>query len=185
MNRLKRCTSCQEIKPHDAFNKDKHQSDGYTSRCKECRKVYEREQRIRNREHRLSYEAEYDKQHPGAKAARARKSWRNYSPERIKEIMLKSRYKLSLEGYQALVEQQRGCCKICGKLTEKLVVDHKHDESGKVRGLLCIRCNSGIGHFLEDESILVAAIAYLRLDGGYDAAHHRLTYDVHIEGIEA
>lgn len=176
---MKRCPTCQEMKPFDAFHKDKHQPDGHASRCKECRKVSEREQRIRNREQRLRYQAEWDKQHPGAKAAYARKSWRNYSPERIQEIILKTRYKLSREQYQAM--EQQGCCKICGKPTEKLVVDHKHDESGKVRGLLCRLCNSGIGHFQENESIMVAAIAYLRLDGGYDVARHRLTFNLQID----
>jgi hypothetical protein len=181
---LKRCSGCHELKPFEAFHKDKHQPDGHASRCKECRKISEREQRIRNREHRLRYQTEWDKQHPGAKAAYARKSWRNYSPERIKDIMLRTRYKLTYVERQALEQQQQGRCKICGKPTEKLVVDHKHDESGKVRGLLCIRCNSGIGHFLENEAILVAAIAYLRLDGDYNATHYRLTFDLHIERIE-
>lgn len=63
---------------------------------------------------------------------------------------LKFNYNLSLEDYNSLFKKQHGCCLICGKhqteLQKNLHVDHDH-LSGEVRGLLCPRCNMGLGYF--------------------------------------
>jgi hypothetical protein len=63
-----------------------------------------------------------------------------------------------------MLAQQGGQCAICkgppaGR--DKFYVDHCH-ETGAVRGLLCIRCNTLIGSAKENETILVSAIAYIR-----------------------
>lgn len=59
---------------------------------------------------------------------------------------LEAKYKLTREGFYALLGAQGGRCAICSKDLPKgtAVVDHCH-ESGKVRGLLCGQCNTGIG----------------------------------------
>jgi hypothetical protein len=57
-------------------------------------------------------------------------------------------------------------CAICGSeetnniKTNKMYVDHCH-ETGKVRGLLCNGCNSGLGHFKDSINNLKLAIEYL------------------------
>lgn len=96
--------------------------------------------------------------------------------ERVKKVldvrenrlgrMLKHRYGIAKEQYDSMYRQQNGRCAICN--VEKdlggysgLYVDHCH-KTQKVRGLLCSNCNSGIGQFMEDESVLMAAIEYLR-----------------------
>jgi hypothetical protein len=82
--------------------------------------------------------------------------------------MLSTRYRLTLEEYQEMVAQQQGCCKICGREVENLVVDHKHDETQKVRGLLCDACNQALGLMDDDGKRILAAIAYVQFDGAYD-----------------
>jgi hypothetical protein len=74
-----------------------------------------------------------------------------------------AKYGLSLEDYDRLLEEQGGVCAICGqrcKTGRNLAVDHCHT-SGKVRGLLCGACNSGLGHFKEDPALFAAAVGYL------------------------
>lgn len=69
---------------------------------------------------------------------------------------------LSPEDYEALLQHQGGVCAICGrKPKERLVIDHSHS-SGLVRGLLCNRCNLGLGLFEDDQKRLLAAIQYLK-----------------------
>jgi hypothetical protein len=61
-----------------------------------------------------------------------------------------------------MLAEQNGVCAICGKATEKsLAVDHDH-ATGKVRALLCARCNTGLGCFEENELLFLRAMEYLR-----------------------
>lgn len=77
---------------------------------------------------------------------------------------IKRKYGISLEEYDELLARQDGGCAICGSrdhaLEYQLAVDHDH-ETGRVRGLLCHRCNLGIGQFGDDLDLLRKAIKYL------------------------
>lgn len=101
-----------------------------------------------------------------------------YTSERIRQLALKRHYSLSPSEYQHMVEQQQGKCKICGEASAKLVVDHKHDATRLVRGLLCPPCNQAIGLFGEDIATMLATVAYLRQDGAYDRKQHNATYQI-------
>jgi len=63
---------------------------------------------------------------------------------------LRNTYGISLGDYNELFSQQGGKCAICRKhqseFSYPLYVDHDH-KTGKVRGLLCCGCNTGLGHF--------------------------------------
>jgi hypothetical protein len=67
------------------------------------------------------------------------------------------------EDYLAMKAAQEGKCAICGEEdpTRELSVDHDH-KTGRVRNLLCNRCNFGIGYFRENPAILASAIEYLK-----------------------
>jgi hypothetical protein len=76
-------------------------------------------------------------------------------------------YGITAADYAALLLAQGGVCAICHQpakggrtSTARLHVDHDHG-SGKVRGLLCNKCNLAIGH-LSDQGLLQAAADYLR-----------------------
>ena len=74
---------------------------------------------------------------------------------------LKQEYGISVEEYEALLASQNGVCAICKKKDRKrLCVDHCYD-TRTVRGLLCTKCNIGLGQFDDDIERLRAAIAYL------------------------
>lgn len=66
-----------------------------------------------------------------------------------------------VEGFAALLTAQGGACALCRAITDyRLLVDHCH-ATGVVRGLLCRRCNAGLGFFLDSPEVLRAAAAYV------------------------
>ncbi len=76
---------------------------------------------------------------------------------------LKRKFGLTLEQYDAMLEAQGGGCFICGRPPREdisLHVDHDHS-TGKVRGILCFRCNNALADFQEDTALLHKAVAYL------------------------
>lgn len=108
-------------------------ADSGTFRCLEC-------ERLRNRRYR---------RRPHAKA-------------RDRQLKLQARYGITVEQYEIMFVRQQGCCAICQQpSTTRLVVDHDH-EGGAVRGLLCQRCNKGLGLFDDDAARLRAASYYLK-----------------------
>lgn len=108
---------------------------------------YKRRYRLKNKEKIVKYNNEYK--------------------ERRKEIdrlrTLKERG-LSIDQYNILFKQQEGKCAICGthqdKLKQSLCVDHNH-KTNQIRGLLCGKCNRGIGYLNDDVNVLEKAIQYL------------------------
>ena len=73
--------------------------------------------------------------------------------------------------YQDILSQQNFVCAICKnpekvkhnrKTISLLAVDHDH-ETGKIRGLLCSRCNQGLGHFDDNPEKLRSGIKYLEM----------------------
>ncbi len=83
---------------------------------------------------------------------------------------------ITIAEYKNLFELQKGVCAICGNIetrktikgnTCKFTVDHNHN-TDKVRGLLCHKCNVGIGLFKDDINSLKKAIKYLKTYNGDD-----------------
>ena len=71
-------------------------------------------------------------------------------------------YKITTEEYEAMLKKQNNQCAICNKTIDKnLCIDHDH-KSGIIRGLLCGKCNQGIGLLNEDISTFKRAIRYLK-----------------------
>lgn len=68
---------------------------------------------------------------------------------------------ISAEEYNKLMESANGRCQICDKETDILCIDHCHSSS-RIRGMLCVNCNHGLGKFGDDPNNLQAAIRYLQ-----------------------
>jgi hypothetical protein len=70
------------------------------------------------------------------------------------------RHGLTPDEYYALWRSQGGACAICKRCDLPLGVDHCH-LTGLIRGLLCSKCNVGLGQYNDDSALLLGAIAYL------------------------
>jgi hypothetical protein len=81
-----------------------------------------------------------------------------------RKYLLKKHYNLSLEDYNLILSAQKSSCAICEAhettLNSWLSVDHDHS-NGTVRGLLCRKCNTGLGGFRDSVENLQKAIEYL------------------------
>lgn len=84
---------------------------------------------------------------------------RNPDTIRQKRWRRKLGVSLTVSEFDKMVETQNGLCAICGRQTT-LRVDHCHT-TGRIRGLLCSPCNTGLGHFQDDPDRLQAAKEYL------------------------
>lgn len=86
-----------------------------------------------------------------------------YNYDTHREATLQRKYGLGRYEYDQLSARQDHLCAICKRPETNngvLKVDHCHN-AGKVRGLLCHRCNAGLGHYLNNPSLLRAAAQYL------------------------
>lgn len=97
------------------------------------------------------------------------RSWRSKHPDYDRDLDYKKYYGIGVDWVNQKLIDQGGLCAICkkpetvkikGKLTT-LAVDHDH-QSGRLRDLLCAKCNRGLGLFQDDPALLEAASAYLK-----------------------
>jgi len=91
-----------------------------------------------------------------------RKGNRKYRAAR----QLWKRHKMTVQDYEAMYAKQGGLCAICGGCNppslnnRTLHVDHDH-KTNRVRGLLCLHCNTGVGHFRDSPERLIKAAEYI------------------------
>ena len=72
-----------------------------------------------------------------------------------------NKYGITLEQKNKMIEDQHGRCAICKTEFDRTAyVDHCH-KTDKIRGILCNKCNSGLGMFDDNAEILARAIDYL------------------------
>lgn len=127
------CPGCKKSKPKNQFDRNRSSSTGRSTYCKSC--SAKRRKETYNRD-------------GGA-------SWRDYRYRKL--------YGITFEQYSRILKRQRGVCAICKRKvkTRKLALDHCH-KTGKVRGVLCTRCNSMIAFAEDNPLILESAIRYLQ-----------------------
>lgn len=162
MNNIEKrlCTKCGEEKPltSEFFTKDKYDPSGFTYRCSICRNKSSYEWNRLNKE---------KVKEANLKNREKRKEFYN-SEEGIissRKAHLKRTYGITIEQYNLMSENQDHKCMICGNTemnnkNKVLCVDHNH-KTGKIRGLLCGLCNSGLGKFRENKQFLLNTVKYL------------------------
>lgn len=98
---------------------------------------------------------------------------------RFTRSLILAKYGITLDDYDKLLAEQNGGCAICDFEPDEgrfLHVDHDH-ATNKIRGLLCHRCNQGLGYFRDDRWTLKRAAAYLRSPPANELAINDLTLD--------
>jgi hypothetical protein len=116
----------------DNFYNNKAQSSGKTSFCKICSKLYHRKYRKNKR-----------------------REYTNYN--------IKSKYGMTIEEYDVLLKEQNNKCYICekeNKSKKRLAIDHCH-KTGRIRGLLCLQCNTALGKL---EPFMNKILNYIRYE---------------------
>lgn len=150
---MKRCRRCSEEKHPMDFYRNSTRKDGLQSDCKACQT-----------EIRLAWTDEQKEAHLQRGYA-----WRRKNPKKARENhrrnRLKALYGITADEYQLRLNSQAGGCAICGDAGAEdssfpLEVDHDH-ETGRVRGLLCGRCNRALGLLDDSPFRLGCASTYL------------------------
>ena len=77
-----------------------------------------------------------------------------------KAKMVARRVGITVDEYRAVLAKSNGVCPICEQPIDKPNIDHCH-ASMQIRGVLCTRCNSGLGQFRDSPEILQRAARYL------------------------
>ena len=142
------CSKCGESKELKDYPYRK-ETNKYRPYCKECK----------NKENREWYQK-------GSNAEKTKAQVRKYKRNN-KDRVRCSKHKIDLDTLHNMLDNQQYKCKICGikGTIETLFIDHDHS-TGKVRGLLCHYCNTGLGFFKDSTSSLKSAIKYLKANYG-------------------
>ncbi len=164
------CKNCTTLKKLGQFYKHKGMKDGHVNTCKACQTAANsaRQQSCGGREAHNKACRRYGKTQKGKVTARKHRGTVKKKLSVLRH-QLKKKYALTLEQFDAMLEEQLGLCAICGQpethvnrydAVDRLSVDHDH-ETGKVRGLLCRKCNIMLMGAKDDVHILRSAIRYL------------------------
>jgi Recombination endonuclease VII len=131
----KKCPICGELKERSEYWKWKSRQDGLAAYCIPC-------------------------------FAERNEKWNKDNPEKLKSSSIassrKSRFGISREDYAQMLVDQNNSCAICAtQIGWEAAVDHCHT-TNKIRGLLCRKCNLGLGGFKDNIETIRKAIAYVK-----------------------
>lgn len=154
-----KCHRCRELLPLDNFSPSRVKRG--SGECRSCMYLAKKNYESNNRD-KVNKRAATYRNNKGLEWRRQIKS--RVSAEKVKCYNLR-RYGITIEQYNMLLEFQDGACAVC-KRTENsdgkmLYVDHCHD-TGAIRGLLCRKCNTGIGLLGDSVDGIEKALNYLR-----------------------
>lgn len=159
----KECRKCGEVKTLESYHNSVNTKDGRYAMCKQCvcakntawrnankGKVAECKKRyaLRNWEAIRKHQREYMATRK-VEAAEYRRRWN-----------LAKRYGITMEQYADMFDAQGGVCAVCRQARNRMVVDHDH-VTGRVRGILCQRCNVCLGGLGDNLDGVMKAVRYL------------------------
>jgi hypothetical protein len=130
------CTRCKEFKPLTEYALRRKKEPWLKSACKACHRE------------------------------RARGYWakKPLDPEVQREKNLRNNFGIGVKDYESMLVGQSHSCAICrrheSEFSKRLAVDHCH-KTGKIRGLLCMFCNTALGKYDDNIALMKAAIEYM------------------------
>lgn len=191
-NNIKKCVDCHRELPLDKFFLSSKSSDGYSGACKECYMYYRLNNSRKNKDMIKKEDAAMfiqDLVSSGelfeCKTCHKKFLADNFYTKRDygkvylatnrckrceKFYQIERKFGISEEYYFSMLEKQGFKCEICKIPLEDyknqgyrdfFSVDHDH-KTGKIRGLLCDKCNRALGFFGENEETLLNAAEYIR-----------------------
>ena len=168
----KQCCKCNIEKVISEYHKDTHTKDDTSPRCKECQSERSKRYQSRNKE---SVKRQRRQYYLDNKERFNKKNKENYwknreqrlqesknrrlDPRVAKDDKLWNGYRIRIEEYEQMLQEQNNKCAVCEREV-KLEVDHCHS-TGRVRSLLCGGCNRGLGQFNDDYERVRKAAEYL------------------------
>jgi hypothetical protein len=177
------CNACKGEFPASSFHKASTTTRGYQYKCKSCVSIADKSPTPEMRQRKLKQLKEWVSNNPDKRKEQKRrhyeknkdkidqkaKDWYENNKERYVNNALLRKYGVTLEQYNLLREQQNFSCAICEEredvVGKKLVVDHSH-ATGRIRKLLCAKCNVGLGMLKDSPDIMERAAKYVRDHNG-------------------
>ena len=151
----KTCSKCKQSLPLNRFGLHNKTKDKLRTYCKECWNAYKHEWRIHNPDKFI----EQQRRNNQNTKLRGRYKVQPLSEQRTQR--LKRLYGLTDAQYESILAEQDGRCACCGRVPDlEPRVDHDH-KTGDVRGILCHKCNVGIGLLGDTEDRVQLAVDYL------------------------
>ena len=142
---LRKCkcgTVANTVEELELFEKSKPAKHGRLNRCKKCSQKKTRKSEKNNRGRYLM----------------EKKKWST-----------KNRYGITVEEYDECIASS-DVCEICGVIPQQKHYDHNHSLPKNIeafRGVLCNKCNTGLGLFKDNKDLLLKAYGYLEERGSY------------------
>jgi len=145
------CTTCKRELPLEAFGHQKQGKYGLKSWCKECCRQKRRAHYVANR----------------VRANQLNRAWISRNLGKVhrmqRGVRLKRLCGVTLEQFETVFNAQGRRCAVCGSDSPRgkgWHADHDH-KTGAFRGVLCGRCNPGLGLFGDSPEMLRLAADYL------------------------
>lgn len=148
---MKTCQRCGVLQPVENFQARVERGGRRRGTCNGCR---------------VSAHSESRRRHPEWKRGTAKPT-----PEKSADYSRYFNHGITAERYAEMLAAQGGVCAICRKACStgrRLAVDHDHSccpgsrSCGQcIRGLLCMKCNAGLGHLDDNYDLVMTAAAYL------------------------
>jgi hypothetical protein len=176
----KKCVSCKEFLPYTSFSNNRKRKDGKSNECRSCANKRIKKWTEENYDRKVEYMKKWNKQDKSKEMRRlsrikwnrenvekmteCRRNWVLNNPRKDRNRRLVYSTGITLEKYEEMSKNQNGVCAICGHISEdgrQLCVDHCH-KTKQIRGLLCTKCNTGLGLFRDDIELFEKAINYLK-----------------------